>query len=64
MCELGVCVCLSETQLIYNVVLVSGILQRDSIIHMYSFSDSFPLKIIQDIAHSSLYYKEVLVVYL
>ena len=40
------CVCLIETQLIYNVVLVSGVPQSDSVIHIYSFSDSFPLKII------------------
>ena len=34
-----------EVWLIYNVVLVSGIQQIDSVIHIhiYSFPDSFPL---------------------
>ena len=36
---------LVEVQFIYNVVLVSGVQQSDSVIHIciYSFSDSFPL---------------------
>ena len=33
---------LIEVWLIYNVVLVSSVQQRDSIIHIYSFPDSFP----------------------
>ena len=32
-----------EVQLIYNVVLVSGVQQGDSLIRIYPFSDSFPL---------------------
>ena len=36
-----------EIRLVYNVVLISGIQQSDSVIHIYiyisSFSDSFPL---------------------
>ena len=34
-----------EVQLIYNVVLVSGVQQRDSVIHTYisTFPDSFSL---------------------
>jgi len=30
-------------QLINNVMLVSGVQQSDSIIHIYSFSNSFPI---------------------
>ena len=30
-----------EVELIYNVVLVAGVQHSDSVIHMYSFSDSF-----------------------
>ena len=30
-------------QLICNLVLLSGVQQSDSIIHIYSFSDSFPI---------------------
>ena len=37
---------LIEEQLIYNVVLVSGVRQSDSIIHINSFSNSFPLKVV------------------
>ena len=36
---------LTHTQLIYNIVLVSGVQQSDLVIHiyLYSFFDSFPL---------------------
>ena len=34
---------LIELQLIYNVVLISAVQQRDSVMHIYSFSYSFPL---------------------
>ena len=34
---------LIEVYLIYNIVLVSVVQQSDSIIHIYSFSYSFPL---------------------
>ena len=34
-----------EVQLIYSVVLISGVQHSDSVLHVcvYSFSDSFPL---------------------
>ena len=32
-----------EVELIYNVVLISAVQQSDSVIHIYSLSDSFPL---------------------
>ena len=32
-----------EIQLIYNVVLLSGVQQSDSVIHIYSFSDSLSI---------------------
>lgn len=32
-----------EAQLVYNVVLVSGVRHGGSVIHIYYFSDSFPL---------------------
>ena len=32
-----------EGQLIYNITFTSGIQQSDSVIYIYSFSDSFPL---------------------
>ena len=35
-----------EVELIDNVVLVSGVQQSDSVIHVYSFSDSFPISVI------------------
>ena len=39
-----------EVQLIYNIMLVSGLQHSDSVIHIYiyiySFSDSFPLYVI------------------
>ena len=41
---------LIEVQLIYNVMLISAV------IHMYSFSYSFPLGLSQDIEYSSLCY--------
>ena len=50
---------LIEIQLIYNVVLVSGIQQCDSVIHMCTcifFSYSFPLWLLQDTEYSSLCY--------
>ena len=45
-----------EVQLNYNVVLVSGVQQSDSVI--YSFSDSFffPYRLLQNIEYSSLCY--------
>ena len=38
-----ICYLFIEIRLIYNVVIVSGVQQSDSVIYIYSFSDSFPL---------------------
>ena len=46
-----------EVQLIYNVVLVSGVQQSDSVIYMHTHICSFFrfFSIIQDIEYSSLH---------
>ena len=48
-----------EVYLIYNVVLVSGVQQSDSVIHTYLsllFQILFPYRLLQDIEHNSLCY--------
>ena len=40
----------------FNVVLVSGVQQNDSVLHIYSFSDSSHYRLLQDIEYSSLCY--------
>ena len=49
----------TEVQLIYNVVLVSGVQQSDSVVYIL-----FHYRLSQDIEYSSLCYKKDLVVYL
>ena len=47
----------TEVQLIYNVVLVSGVQQSDSDIHMYIlFQILFHYRLLQGIEYSSLCY--------
>ena len=38
----------NDAELIYNVVLVSGVQHSDSVIHIYSFSNSFPIQVITE----------------
>ena len=56
-----------EVQLIYNAVLVSGIQQSHSVIHIYlhSFSDSFPIQVIIEyrVEFSMLYSRSLLIIY-
>ena len=51
-----------EVQLIYNIVLVSGTQQSDSV--PYIFSDYFHYRLLQDTGYSSLCYIVNSVVYL
>ena len=53
------CIFFIEVELIYNVVLVSGVQQSDSVIHTYIsifFQILFPYRLLQNIEYSSLYY--------
>ena len=43
-----------------NVVLVSGVQQSDSVIHVYLFQVIFPYRLLQNIEYSSLPYLLVL----
>ena len=43
-----------------NVVLVSGVQQSDSVIHIYLFQVIFPYRLLQNIEYSSLLYLLVL----
>ena len=48
---------LTEIQLIYNAVLISGVQQSGSIIHIYIlFQILFPYRLLKDIEHNSLCY--------
>ena len=42
--------------MIYNVVLVSGVQQSDSVMHIHAstFSDSFPVQVITEYCHYSV----------
>ena len=54
-----------EVQLIYNVVLVSGVPQSDSVMHIYIFFQViFHYRSLQDIEYSSLCYTVNLFAYL
>ena len=46
----------NEVELIYNVVLVSGVQQSDSDIYIYFFQILFPYRFLQNIEYSSLCY--------
>ena len=67
-----------EVQLIYNVVLVSGVQQSDSVIHIYVyvyiyiyiyiyiyvlFQIIFPYRLLQEIEFSGLYSRSLLIIY-
>ena len=56
---------LIEVQLIYNVVLVSGIQQSDSVIHIHIpilFQILFPFRLLQNIEFPVLYSRSLLVI--
>ena len=54
-----------ETELIYNVVLVSGVQQSNRHIYIYPFSDYFPLEIIRYwVEFPVLYSRSLLIIYL
>ena len=56
---------LVEVQLIYNVVLVSGVQQSDQVsyIHMYSFPDLCHYRLLQDIEYGSLCHRSLSFIY-